>query len=106
MHAFKKNLGFNLGLIVLAGAFVAGVVMAYLAYSGGVETAESLSKSVKSESDLLAGHSFGPGEAPVSLNDDNVKAAQADVTELTAHRDRLRAAIVGNPELEIGRAHV
>ena len=101
MHAFKKNLGFNLGLIVLAGAFVAGLVMAYLAYSGGVETAESLTKTVKSESALLAGHSFGPGEAPVSLNDDNVKAAQADVTELAAHRDRLRAAIVGNPELAI-----
>lgn len=101
MHAFKKNLGFSLGLLVLGGAFVAGLVMAYLAYSGGVDSADSLRRSTIAESALLAGHSFGPGEAPVALNDENVKAAQADVTELTAHLDRLRAAIVGNPELAI-----
>jgi len=101
MNAFKKNLGFNLGLIVLGGAFVAGLVMAYLAYSGGVETAESLRRSTSTEAALLGGHSFGPGEAPVSLNDDNVKAAQADVAELAKHRDSLRAAITGNPDLAI-----
>jgi hypothetical protein len=101
MHAFKKNLGFNLGLIVLGGLFVGGLVMAYLAYSGGDETTTELKRKAAMEGQLLAGHSFGPGEAPVSLNDDNVKAAQADVTELTAHRDRLRAAISGNPELAI-----
>jgi len=101
MNAFKKNLGFNLGLIVLGGAFVAGLVMAYLAYSGGVETAESLRRSTSTEAALLGGHSFGPGEAPVSLNDENVKAAQADVAELAKHRDSLRAAITGNPDLAI-----
>ena len=101
MNAFKKNLGFNLGLIVLGGAFLAGLVMAYLAYSGGVETSESLRRSANTEAALLAGHSFGPGEPAVSLNDDNVKAAQADVAELTKHRDNLRAAIAGNPDLAI-----
>jgi hypothetical protein len=101
MHAFKKNLGFNLGLILLGGAFVAGLVMAYLAYRGFGETVDSLRRSTSTESALLAGHSFGPGEAPVSLIDDNVKAAQVDVTELGTHRDNLRAAIIGNPELAI-----
>jgi len=101
MNAFKKNLGFNLGLTVLGGAFVAGLVMAYLAYSGGVATSESLRRSSSTELALLGGHSFGPGEAPVSLNDDNVKAAQADVAELAKHRDNLRAAIAGNPDLAI-----
>lgn len=42
MHRFKKNLGFNLGLIVLGVAFLLGLVMAYLAYSGGEETARVL----------------------------------------------------------------
>ncbi len=101
MNAFKKNLGFNLGLIVLGGAFLAGLVMAYLAYSGGVETSESLRRSTNTEAALLGGHSFGPGEPAVSLNDDNVKAAQADVAELTKHRDNLRAGIAGNPDLAI-----
>lgn len=101
MNAFKKNLGFNLGLIVLGGAFLAGLVMAYLAYSGGVETSESLRRSTNTEAALLGGHSFGPGEPAVSLNDDNVKAAQDDVAELTKHRDNLRAGIAGNPDLAI-----
>lgn len=101
MHAFKKNLGFNLGLIFLGAAFVAGLVMAYLAYSGGEETAVLLKRSAGIEAALLRGHSFGPGEAPVSLDEDNVKAAQSDVAELTAHRDNLRAAIAGNPDLAI-----
>ncbi len=101
MHAFKKNLGFNLGLILLGAAFVAGLVMAYLAYSGGEETAVLLKRNTGIEAALLRGHSFGPGEAPVSLDEDNVKAAQADVAELTAHRDNLRAAIAGNPDLAI-----
>ena len=101
MNAFRKNLGFNLGLIVLGALFVAGLVAAYLAYSGGVETAAALRRSTTTEAALLAGHSFGPGQAPVSLNEDNVKAAQADVAELATHRDNLRAAIAGNPELAI-----
>jgi hypothetical protein len=101
MHSFKKNLGFNLGLIVLGVAFVAGLAMAYLAYDGGVKTSVELKTKSSTEAALLGGHSFAPGEAPVSLNDDNVKAAQADVAELTAHRDNLRAAITGNPDLAI-----
>lgn len=101
MNAFKKNLGFNLGLIVLGGAFIAGLAMAYLAYSGGVATSVELKTKSSTEAALRGGHSFAPGAAPVSLNDDNVKAAQADVAELTAHRDNLRAAITGNPDLAI-----
>jgi hypothetical protein len=101
MHRFKKNLGFNLGLIVLGAAFLAGLVMAYLAYSGGEETARALQRSVGVEAGLLRGHSFGPGEEAVSLNEDNVKAAQADVADLVSHRDKLRALIAGNPEMAL-----
>ena len=101
MHAFKKNLGFNLGLIVLGGLFVLGLVMAYLAYSGGEESTKELNQKTIAEARLLRGHSFGPAEPPVSLADENVKAAQADVAELTTHRDNLRGAIAGNPELAI-----
>jgi hypothetical protein len=101
MHRFKKNLGFNLGLIVLGAAFVAGLVMAYLAYSGGEATSTVLQRSVGLEAGLLRGHSFAPGEALVSLNEDNVKAAQADVADLAAHRDKLRVLIAGNPEMAI-----
>ncbi len=64
MHRFKKNLGFNLGLIVLGAAFLAGLVMAYLAYSGGEETSRALRSSVAVEASLLNGHAFAPGEAP------------------------------------------
>jgi len=101
MNAFKKNLGFNLALIVLGGLFVAGLVMAYLAYAGGDASTKELAQKVALEGQLLRGHSFGPGEAPVSLNDDNVKAAQADVADLAKHRDGLRASIAGSPDLAI-----
>jgi hypothetical protein len=85
MHRFKKNLGFNLGLILLGAAFLAGLAMAYLAYSGGDETSRALRSSTAVEAGLLNGHAFAPGEALVSLNEDNVKAAQ----------------IAGNPEMAI-----
>jgi hypothetical protein len=101
MNRFKKNLGFNLGLIVLGSAFLAGLVMAYLAYSGGEETSRALRSSTVVESSLLNGHAFAPGEAPVSLNEDNVKAAQSDVADLAAHRDKLNALIAGNVEMAI-----
>ncbi|MEK0438722.1 MAG: hypothetical protein RL444_268 [Verrucomicrobiota bacterium] len=101
MHRFKKNLGFNLGLIGLGAAFLAGLVMAYLAYSGGEETSRALRATTTTEVGLLKGHSFAPGEEPVSLNEDNVKAAQADVADLVAHRDKLRSLIAGNPEMAI-----
>lgn len=101
MQRFKKNLGFNLGLIIFGVLFVAGLVMAYLAYSGGESTARQLGASVAAEAALLRGHSFVPGEAAVALNDDNVKTAQTDVADLAAHRDKLRALIAGNPELAI-----
>lgn len=101
MHRFKKNLGFNLGLVFLGVTFLFGLVMAYLAYSGGEATALVLKRSSGVEAGLLRGHSFLPGEDPVSLNEDNVKAAQTDVTELAAHRENLRAAIAGNPDMAI-----
>ena len=101
MNRFKKNLGFNLGLVVLGVTFLAGLVMAYLAYSGGEATSVVLKRSAGLEAALLRGHSFVPGEEAVSLNEDNVKAAQTDVTELAAHRENLRAAIAGNPDMAI-----
>ena len=101
MQSFKKNLGFNLGLVVLGVIFLIGLVMAYLAYSGGEATAVDLKRSAGVEAGLLRGHSFAPGEEAVSLNEDNVKAAQTDVTELAAHRENLRAAIAGNPDMAI-----
>jgi hypothetical protein len=101
MQNFKKNLGFNLALIVLAAVFLGGCVMAYLAYAGAAASTLALEGSVRSESLLLRGHAFGPGEEPVALTDENVKKAEADVVELAAHRELLRAAIAGNPELAI-----
>lgn len=101
MNAFKKNLGFNLSLAALAAAFVAGCAMAFLAFTGAAESSRELAQKSASEGLLLRGHSFGPDEAQVSLNDDNVKAAQADVAELLKHRDNLRAAITGNADLAI-----
>jgi len=101
MHRFKKNLGFNLALILLGVAFVFGLVMAYLAYSGGEATSAVLKRNAAIEAGLLRGHSFAPGEEPVSLNEDNVKAAQADLAELATHRDNLRTAIAGNAEMAI-----
>jgi hypothetical protein len=75
--------------------------MAYLAYAGAAASTLALEGSVRSESLLLRGHAFGPGEEPVALTDENVKKAEADVVELAAHRELLRAAIAGNPELAI-----
>jgi hypothetical protein len=105
MNRFNKNLGFNLGLIVLGASFLAGLVMAYLAYSGGVDTLRELGDKTKTEALLLNGHSFAPGEAQVALNEDNVKTAQADVTELAAHREKLNALIAGNKDMAfLGKA--
>jgi hypothetical protein len=101
MNSFKKNLGFNLGLTLLGLAFLLGLIMAYLAYSGGEATSAVLKRSTGLEAGLLRGHSFAPGEDPVSLNEDNVKAAQADVVDLSAHRDKLRSLLAGNPEMAI-----
>lgn len=101
MNAFKKNLGFNLALIMLGGLFMAGLVGAYLAYASGDASTKDLKQKADLEGKLLRGHSFGPGEAPVSLNDDNVKAAQSDVAELGKHRESLRASIAGSPDLAI-----
>jgi len=101
MNRFKKNLGFNLGLILLGAAFLAGLAMAYLAYSGGDETSRALRSSTTVEAGLLNGHAFAPGEALVSLNEDNVKAAQSDVADLAAHREKLNALIAGNAEMAI-----
>jgi hypothetical protein len=75
--------------------------MAYLAYSGGEETSRALRSSTAVEAGLLNGHAFAPGEALVSLNEDNVKAAQSDVADLAAHREKLNALIAGNPEMAI-----
>jgi hypothetical protein len=75
--------------------------MAYLAYSGGEETSRALRTSTTVEAGLLNGHAFAPGEALVSLNEDNVKAAQNDVADLAAHREKLNALIAGNPEMAI-----
>jgi hypothetical protein len=75
--------------------------MAYLAYSGGDETSRALRSSTAVEAGLLNGHAFAPGEALVSLNEDNVKAAQNDVADLAAHREKLNALIAGNPEMAI-----
>ena len=101
MHRFKKNLGFNLGLIVLGAAFLLGLVLAVLAYRGGVESSLKLRGVTVAEVGLLKGHAFAAGEEPVSLNEDNVKAAQADVADLVGHRDKLRSLIAGNPEMAI-----
>ncbi len=101
MNRFNKNLGFNLGLIVLGAAFLAGLVMAYLAYSAGEETSRTLRATTVTEVGLLKGYSFAPGEDPVSLNEENVKAAQADVADLAVHHEKLSALITGNLEMAL-----
>jgi hypothetical protein len=101
MNSFKKNLGFNLGLVVLGMLFLLGLAGALLAYNGGEETSRALRSSAVAEAGLLNGHVLAPGEAPVSLNEDNVKAAQSDVAELSAHLDKLSALIAGNSEMAI-----
>jgi len=77
MNRFKKNLGFNLGLILLGAAFLAGLAMAYLAYSGGDETSRALRSSTTVEAGLLNGHAFAPGEALVSLNETTSRPPRA-----------------------------
>lgn len=101
MQNFKKNLGFNLALIAIAGLFIAGCVMAFLAYRGSTDSALKLARARKEQAALLNGHAFVPGAAPVSLNDDNVKKAADDVKDLEAHLASLNAAIAGNPDLAI-----
>ena len=101
MQNFKKNLGFNLALIAIAGLFIAGCVMAFLAYRGSTSSALQLDRARKEQAALLRGHEFVPGAAPVSLNDKNVEVAATDVKELEAHLASLRAAIAGNPDLAI-----
>jgi hypothetical protein len=101
MQNFKKNLGFNLALIAIAGLFIAGCVMAFLAYRGSTSSALQLDRARKEQAALLRGHEFVPGAAPVSLNDKNVEFAATDVKELEAHLASLRAAIAGNPDLAI-----
>ncbi len=101
MQTFKKNLGFSLVLSVLAAAFLAGCGLAYLAFSGAAASTVVLETSVRAEGQLRRGHSFGPGEELVALNEDNVKKAESDLADLAEHRKLLRAAIAGNPELGI-----
>jgi hypothetical protein len=101
MANFKKNLGFNLLLIALGVTFVAGCVVAILAYRGGASSALLLQRARKEQAALLQGHAFVAGAPAVSLNEDNVTKAAEDVKALEAHVGSLRAAIAGNPELAI-----
>ncbi len=101
MQNFKKNLGFNLALIAIAGLFIAGCAMAFMAFRGSASSKLLLTRAQKEQAALLNGHAFVPGAALVSLNDKNVEAASADVKELEVHLASLRAAISGNPDLAI-----
>lgn len=99
MENFKKNLGFNLTLIALVVCFCAGLGLAVQAYLNGGKIAENLKRAGSSQAELLRGHAFGPGEERVALTEDNVKKAEADLAELAAHHELLRAAIAGSPEM-------
>lgn len=101
MQNFKKNLGFNLALVALSLAFVAGCALAFLAYRGNSATAQVLERSRKDQEALLRGFAFVPEAPMISLNDDNVAKSAEDVKELETHLASLRAAIGGNPELAI-----
>jgi hypothetical protein len=101
MQNFKKNLGFNLLLIALAVAFLAGCGFAYLAWRGGSSSALLLQRARIEQSALLRGHTFVDGTPAVSLNEDNVAKAADDVKALEAHLGSLRLAVSGNPELAI-----
>jgi len=101
MQNFKKNLGFNVALIAAAALFIAGCVMAFLAYRGSTDSALTLSRAVKVQAALLNGHLFESVAAPVSLNDKNVEAAADDVKDLEVHLASLRTVVAGNPDLAI-----
>jgi hypothetical protein len=99
MENFKKNLAFNLALIALTLCFCAGLGLAAQAYLNGVASAEALKGRGNNQAELLRGHAFGPEEERVALTEENVKKAEADVAELVAHQELLRAAIAGNPDM-------
>jgi hypothetical protein len=99
MENFKKNLSFNLALIALVLCFCAGLGLAAQAYLNGVASTEQLKRGGNVQAELLRGHAFGPGEERVALTEENVKKAEADVAELVAHHELLRAAIAGNPDM-------
>jgi hypothetical protein len=101
MQNFKKNLGFNVALIAAAALFIAGCVMAFLAYRGSTDSALTLSRAGKVQAALLNGHLFESVAAPVSLNDKNVEAAADDVKDLEVHLASLRTVVAGNPDLAI-----
>lgn len=101
MQNFKKNLGFNLALLALAAAFLAGCALAFLAYRGNTATTVQLNAKRAEQDRLLRGYAFIPDAPAVSLNDENVAKAAEDVKELDAHLASLRAAIAGNPDLAI-----
>ncbi len=101
MQNFKKNLGFNLLLIALASAFLAGCAFAYLAWRGGASSALLLQRARIEQGALLRGHAFVAGTPAVSLNEDNVAKAADDVKALEVHLGSLRVAVSGNPELAI-----
>lgn len=99
MENFKKNLGFNLALVALVLCFCAGLGLAAQAYLNGGKIAENLKRGANAQAELLRGHAFGPGEERVALTEENVKKAEADVAELSAHHELLRTTIAGSPEM-------
>jgi len=101
MQNFKKNLGFNLALIAIAGLFLAGCAMAFLAYRGSTASALVLKRARDDQSALLRGYAFVPGAPAVSLNDQNVAKAADDVKDLESHLASLIALVSGNPDLAI-----
>jgi hypothetical protein len=100
--ASSKNIQFYTGIGFLGSLFVfllgyAGLVV-YPAYS---DASKVLLKVDSSMATLKAGAKFDSAKPAISLTDENVTAAQSDLTALKAQQDALRAAIAGEPENQI-----
>ncbi len=99
--ASSKNIQFYAGVGLLGFVFVGLLVKAGFVYNDYNDASKILSKVDSSMTTLLAGAKFDSAKPAISLTDDNVAAAQADLVALKAQQDALRTAIAGEPENQI-----
>lgn len=99
--ASSKNIQFYAGIGLLGFVFVGLVCWSCVVYSEYSDASKVLSKVDSSMTTLLAGAKFDSAKPAISLTDDNVAAARADLVALQAQQDALRAAIAGEPENQI-----
>lgn len=87
------------GALVVAGGYLS--YLSYNQYTAYSAAHLALKRADASVAGMLAGASLDSGSTPVSLTEDNVVAAQADLAALQAQQTALRNAIAGEPENQI-----